>query len=115
MWYLGGAYGVLHGTLGVFRGSCLGTSGLLEGHADGASGTLHARKGAKLEGFASALEGYSAGYHCRGGLGGILYCGALDAAHSRGLYAVLTDYSGGTLGGYSRGTVGPFGGILGAR
>ena len=81
MWYLGGAYGVLHGALGVFRGSCLGTSGLLEGYSDGASGILHARKRAKLEGRASALEGDSVGgtgTRCTAATGGIYSSAATD-------------------------------------
>jgi hypothetical protein len=56
----------------AMQGYCPGTSGLLEGYSDGASGRLHARKRAKLEGCASALEGVLCGVLCRGGLGGIL-------------------------------------------
>jgi hypothetical protein len=68
----------------------------------------HAR-GRSSRGALALSRGYSAGYYCRGGLGGIFYCGALDGLFSA-LQGVLTGYSG-----YSRGTVGPFGGILGAR
>ncbi len=84
--------GVLHGTLGVFRGSCPGTTGLLEGYSDGASGILHARKRAKLEECASALEGVLCGVlFAEGVLGGnIILRGARWALQRTpgGLYAV---------------------------
>jgi hypothetical protein len=114
---VGGTRRVLKGTHRVLKGYCPGTSGLLEGYSDGASGRLHARKRAMLKGCASALEGVLCGVLlAEGVLGAILYCGALD-----GLFSALQAVLGGTQGvltgdsGYSRGTVGPLGGILGAR
>ena len=98
MWYLGGTHGVLHGTPWVFRGSFPGTSGLLEGYSDGASGRLHARKRAKLEGCASALEGVLCGVpFAEGALGADYIEGHSmgSSAHSRGFKAVLRGCSGG--------------------
>jgi hypothetical protein len=92
---LTGYTGVLHGTRGVLKGYCPGTSGLLEGYSDGASGRLHARKGAKLEGRASALEGV---------LCGVLFAeGVLGADYTAGHSMQRTPggsrrYSGGTQG-----------------
>jgi hypothetical protein len=86
---------------GYSVGSCPGTSGLLEGYSDGASGRLHARKRAKLEGRASALEGVLCGVlFAEGVLGVILHCGALD-----GLFSALQGALCGTPGvlmGYGR-------------
>jgi hypothetical protein len=53
----------------------------------------HAR-GRSSRGALAHSRGYSAGYYCRGGLGGILYCGALD-----GLYSALQGAQGGPMGG----------------
>jgi hypothetical protein len=105
---LAGTRGVLCGTQGCSMvlygysvGSCPGTSGLLEGYSDGASGILHARKRAKLEGCASALEGVLCGVpFAEGGLGAIFYCGALD-----GLFMALQGVLCGTQG-VLRGTLG---------
>ena len=65
----------------------------------------HAR-GRSSRGALAHSRGYSAGYYCRGALGGILYCGALD-----GLFSALQGVLGGTQGvlpgdsGHSRGVL----------